>query len=92
MSKTYLDPATDHVICAELAQTTIIDGIEQPDNVRQQEMMYGTVVYVGPDALRTHEGDHVAYGPYAGKYIIFEGFTFRLIRQGEIAMYIRKSQ
>jgi co-chaperonin GroES (HSP10) len=93
MSNTYFDPATDHVLVAELPHETIIDGITMPDNEKQQEMIYGTVVFVGPEARETtHTGDLIAYGPYAGKHIVVSGMQFRLIRNGQIEGYIRKSQ
>jgi co-chaperonin GroES (HSP10) len=92
MSKNYFDPATDHIIIAELPRETIIDGIVMPDNEKQQEMVYGTVVLVGPDAHRTNTADTVAYGPYAGKHIIVDGMQFRLLREGQIEGYLRKAQ
>ena len=92
MPNNYIDPATDHVIVAELTRSTVIDGIEMPDNEKQQEMVFGSVVFVGPDARRTQPADHVCYGPYAGKHIIIDGNQFRLLREGQIEAYIRKSQ
>ena len=92
MPNNYIDPATDHVIVAELPRSTVIDGIEMPDNEKQQEMVFGSVVFVGPDARRTQPTDHVCYGPYAGKHIIIDGNQFRLLREGQIEAYIRKSQ
>ena len=32
------------------------------------------------------------YGPYAGKTVVLEGVEFRLLREGQIEGYIRKSQ
>ncbi len=92
MPNNYIDPATDHVIVAELPRSTIIDGIEMPDNEKQQEMICGTVVFVGPEAHRTNPADCVMYGPYAGKHIIVDGTQFRLLREGQIEAYIRKTQ
>jgi co-chaperonin GroES (HSP10) len=92
MSDHFIEPATDHVIVAELPRTTVIDGIEMPDNEKQQEMVFGSVVYVGPDAHRTHESDTVCYGPFAGKHVIIDGMQFRLMREGQIEMYLRKKQ
>lgn len=92
MSKTYFDPATDHVLIVELTGDVIIDGITLPDNEKQQEMHYGSVVFAGPDAHRTNPADHVAFGPYAGKHIIVDGMQFRLLREGQIEGYLRKSQ
>ena len=92
MSKTFIDPATDHVIVVDGARETLIGDITMPDNEKQQEMVVGSVVFVGPDALRTHPADTVIYGPYAGKNIVVNGMEFRLMRQGQIEGYIRKSQ
>jgi co-chaperonin GroES (HSP10) len=91
MSNTYFDPATDHVLVAELPRETVIDGIIMPDNEKQQEMVYGTVVFSGPKALDTHPEDLIAYGPYAGKNIVVNGMQFRLLREGQIEGYLRKS-
>lgn len=91
MSKTYIEPATDHVIVAEVVQETIIDGITVPDNARQKEMLSGTVIFAGPDAHRTNPHDIVLYGPYAGKNIVVDGMEFRLLREGQIEAYVRKT-
>ena len=92
MSKSYIEPATDHVIVVDMPREVVIDGIVMPDNEKQQSMVYGTVVFVGPDAGRTKPEDRVMYGPYAGKGIVMEGTEFRLLREGQIEGYIRKSQ
>lgn len=91
MSKNYIQPATDHVLVVDNKQDTVIDGVSLPDNVKQQEMLFGSVVFVGPDANSTEPHDTVCYGPYAGKNIVIDGMEFRLIRQGQIEAYIRKS-
>jgi chaperonin GroES len=92
MPKTYIEPATDHVVVAEGLQETIIDGITMPDNARQQEMKSGTVVFVGPGCSEfTKPLDVVLYGPYAGKNIVIDGSEFRLLREGQIELYLRKS-
>jgi co-chaperonin GroES (HSP10) len=91
MSNTYFDPATDHVLVAELPRETVIDGILMPDNEKQQEMVYGTVVLAGPDTRHTAAGNTIAYGPYAGKHIVVNGMQFRLLREGQIEGYLRKS-
>lgn len=92
MSKTFIEPASDHVLIVDLPRETVIDDISLPDNVRQQEMVFGTVMFVGPLATETHPEEVICYGPYAGKTIVFEGLEFRLMRQGQIEGYIRKSQ
>lgn len=92
MSKNFLEPASDHVLVVDNPRETTLDGISLPDNVRQQEMAYGTVVYVGPDTKHTKPEDQVCYGPYAGKTVAFDGFEFRLLCEGQIEMYIRKTQ
>ena len=84
MSKSFLEPATDHLLVVDGLRETVIDGISMPDNQRQQEMCFGTVLSLGPDCQRLKEKDRVVYGPYAGKGIIIEGIEFRLLREGQI--------
>lgn len=88
MSK-YLEPANDFVIVVDNPRTVVIDGIELPENVRQQETVFGTVVFVGPNVPHTAIHDTVCYGPYAGKTIVIEGLEFRLLRDGQIEAYLR---
>lgn len=92
MSKNFIEPATDHVLVVDGPRETVIEGITMPDNEKQQEMVVGSVVFVGPDAHDTHPADTVLYGPYAGKNVVMNGMEFRLLRQGQIEAYIRKSQ
>lgn len=92
MPKSYLEPAGDHVLVVDMPQSTVIDGIEMPDNERQKEMMFGTVVYVGPLAEVPEPEDRVLYGPYAGKTVVMQGVEFRLLREGQIEGYIRQSE
>lgn len=92
MSNSFLEPATDHVLVIDSPRETTIDGISMPDNMRQQEMVFGTVVFVGRLATETKVEDRVGYGPYAGKGVVFNGVEFRLLRQGQIELYLRKSQ
>jgi co-chaperonin GroES (HSP10) len=92
MSKHFLEPATDHVLVVDNPRETVIDEISLPDNVRQSEMAYGTVIFTGPLATLTKIEDQVCYGPYAGKTLVFEGIEFRLLREGQIEMYIRKTE
>lgn len=89
MSKTYIEPASDFVLVIDNPQETTITGIALPDNVRQQEMVYGFVVEPGPLATLTKSKDRVMFGPYAGKTIVLEGVEFRLLRQGQIEAYLR---
>jgi co-chaperonin GroES (HSP10) len=92
MSKNFLEPAGSNILVVDNPHVdTIIDGIIQPDNVRQQEMVFGTVVFVGPDAKRTQVENVICYGPYAGKTVAFEGIEFRLLSEGQIELYLRKS-
>jgi co-chaperonin GroES (HSP10) len=91
MSKTYLEPAGDHLLVADSPRETTLDGITLPDNVRQQEMVFGTVVFVGPQAVATKPEDRICYGPYAGKTVAIDGMEFRLLREGQIEGYIRKT-
>lgn len=92
MSKSVLEPATDHLFVIDGLRETTIDGISLPDNIRQQEMICGTVVFVGPQATCTKVQDLVLYGPYAGKTVVFNGIEFRLICEGQIESYIRKTE
>lgn len=82
-------PANDRVLVADSPRTTTIDGIELPENVKQQEMVYGTVISVGPLMVQdTKPKDLVCYGPFAGKTIVIEGIELRLLREGQIEGYI----
>ena len=91
MSKTILEPAGDHVLVVDTPRTTTIDGIDMPENERQKEILFGTVVFAGPLAPSTHPEDQVVYGPYAGKMIVLEGIEFRLLREGQIEGYLRRT-
>lgn len=90
MSKTILEPANIHVLAVDLPRTTSIDGIEMPDNERQQDMVFGVVVAAGPLATETKAEDRICYGPYAGKNVILDGVVFRLLLQGQIEGYLRQ--
>jgi co-chaperonin GroES (HSP10) len=89
MSKIFLEPANDHLLVVDSPRETTLDGITMPDNMRQQEMVFGTVIFVGPDADSTQPEDRVCYGPYAGKTVVLDGIEFRLIREGQIEAYLR---
>jgi co-chaperonin GroES (HSP10) len=92
MSKQILEPANDRVLVADVHQETTLDGIALPDNVRQQEMVIGTVIFVGPKvSSATKPKDIVYYGPYAGKTVAFGGMEFRLLLEGQIEGYLRES-
>lgn len=90
MSKTVIEPASDFVLVIDNKQDTTISGITLPDNVKQQEMIYGIVIEPGPLAMLTKSQDRVMYGPYAGKTIVLEGIEFRLLKQGQIEAYLRQ--
>lgn len=90
MSKTVIEPASDFVLVIDNKQDTTISGITLPDNVKQQEMIYGLVIEPGPLATLTKSADRVMYGPYAGKTIVLEGVEFRLLKQGQIEAYLRQ--
>ena len=85
-----IEPANDHVLVADAPRETTISGISMPDNVKQQEMVFGIVVSIGPDVLHTRPEDQIFYGPYAGKSIVINGIEFRLLREGQIEGYLRK--
>lgn len=92
MSK-FLQPANDMVLVSDLSRETTIDGIILPDNIRQQEMVFGTVVAKGAaTSTNTQERDVICYGPYAGKTVVIEGIEFRLLREGQIEAYVRERE
>jgi co-chaperonin GroES (HSP10) len=85
-----MQPAGDHVIVVDNPRETSIDGISMPDNVKQQEMAFGTVVFVGPKVSGdTKIEDIVCYGPYAGKSMVLNGVEFRIMKEGQIEAYVR---
>jgi co-chaperonin GroES (HSP10) len=85
----YLEPANDYCLVVDSSRETTIDGISLPDNMKQQEMVFGTVVFVGPKAEFTKAEDRVCYGPYAGKTVVMDGIEFRMLREGQIEAYVR---
>lgn len=92
MSKRKLEPAGDMLLTVDTPQDNVMDGIALPDNMKQQEMVFGTVVFIGPvvaENNKTKLADFVAYGPYAGKKILLDGVEFRLLREGQIEAYVR---
>ena len=94
MAKHFLEPAGDHILVIDSVIDTKIDGIALPDNIKQQEMVYGTVIEVGPkcDPQYTRTKDTVCYGPYAGKKVVLNGMEFRSIREEHIEAYIRRTR
>ena len=92
MPKSYLEPAGDHVLIADMPRETEISGISLPDSTKQQEMCFGVVVHVGPDVLRTKAEDIACYGPYAGKLTVMNGTELRLMHEGQIEAYVRTVQ
>lgn len=93
MAKSILEPAKDMVLVIDSSREVTLDGIILPDNMRQQEMIFGTVIFVGPDVSpRTQIQNRVAYGPYAGKTVILDGIEFRGIREGQIEFYVRQKE
>jgi co-chaperonin GroES (HSP10) len=74
----------DYLLVTDNKRTTTLDGIELPDNVRQQEMCFGFVVAVGPLCGTLKQQDRICYGPYAGKTVALDGFEFRLLREGQV--------
>ena len=89
MSSNYIEPATNHVLVIDGSRETTIDGISLPDIVKQQDMLFGMVIFVGPKCESTKVQDKVCYGPYAGKHIQIEGGEFRLLVEDHIEAYIR---
>lgn len=94
MSKEFLEPSGDYLLAVDTPhQETTVDGITLPDNERQKEMMFGTVVFIGPMvSVCTKVEDRICYGPYAGKIVVFNGVAFRSLREEQIEFYVRKSQ
>ena len=84
MSKTRLEPMGDYLLVVDMPRTTILDEIELPSNIRQQEMTFGVVVAIGPNCLVLKEQDRICFGPYAGKGVVLEGVEFRLLRAGQV--------
>ena len=88
-----LEPANDLVLVVDLPKGTTIDGIDLRENIKQQEMVFGTVVFVGPQVTEyTKPTDRVCYGPYAGKTVVLDGVEFRLLREGQIEAYVREKK
>ncbi len=91
MSKTYLEPSGDFVLLVDMPRTTTLDGITLPDNMRQQEMVFGTVIATGPLVTPyTQPEDRVCYGPFAGKNVAIDGVEFRLMKEGQIEGHLRQ--
>jgi co-chaperonin GroES (HSP10) len=92
MAESYLEPAGDHILVIDSIGDTTIGEIALPDNMKQQDMVYGTVIEVGPkvDPKYTSAKDTVCYGPYAGKRVVLNGMEFRSIREEHIEAYIRR--
>jgi co-chaperonin GroES (HSP10) len=91
MPNHFLEPASNHILVVDASSEITLDGISLPANVRQQDMVGGTVMFVGPDVKHTKPNDQVLYGPYAGKTVVFNGSEFRLLLEGHIELYVRKS-
>lgn len=90
MSKV-IEPTFDHVVVIDTSHETTLGGISLPDNVKQQEMVSGLVVFVGPACTPlTKIQDVVLYGPYAGKFVAIDGQEFRILREGQIELYVRE--
>ena len=87
----YLEPANDMVLVLDAPEDATIDGIELPGNMKQKEMMFGTVLSIGPLVTsRTAPKDQICYGPYAGKMIILDGTELRMLKEAQIEGYIRR--
>ena len=92
MAKTYLEPSNDMVLLVDMPRTTTLDGITMPDNMREQEMVFGTIVAVGPlvNHNYTKPEDRVCYGPFAGKTVAIDGIEFRLMKEGQIEGHLQE--
>jgi co-chaperonin GroES (HSP10) len=86
----FIEPAGDHILVADIDRETTIDGIVLPENQREQEMVFGLVIEKGlAVSPLVHVQDCIAYGPYAGKNVVIDGVQFRIIREGHIEFYVR---
>lgn len=85
-----IEPAGDFVLVVDHQESSSLEGIDLPDNVRQKEMLFGTIVAVGPKVEDTRAVPHavIAYGPYAGMTLALNGMELRELREGQIAAYI----
>ena len=93
MAKTYLEMAGDHVLLVDTPRDATIDGITLPDNVKQQDMVFGLVVSIGPKVSGyTKPEDRVCYGPYAGKEVALDGVVFRIMVEDQIEAYVRQKK
>ena len=89
MPKHTLEPGKHHVLVVDRDRKQVIDGIELPDNVKQQEMVFGYVIAVGPDCEDAKPQDTVCYGPYAGKNVVLDGVEFRIMLEDSIEAWVR---
>ena len=90
-TKTVPEPASDHVIVADQIRGTTINGIELPENIRNQAMVFGLVIFKGPKVSGvTQVQDLVGFGPYAGKLIAIDGVEFRTLKEEQIELYLRQ--
>jgi co-chaperonin GroES (HSP10) len=90
MDEYYIEPAGDHVLVADSPREVSIDGIDLPSNMKQQEMVIGVVVWIGPLVSECTKPEQlICYGPYAGKTVVSGGRELRLLREGQIEGYVR---
>jgi co-chaperonin GroES (HSP10) len=88
-----LFPTGDHVLVLDSTESTVLDGIQLPENQRQKDMVFGTVVGRGKkvEDPAIQERATVCYGPYAGIFVIVEGVQFRLMHEGQVMGYIEEA-
>lgn len=89
MGDTFLEMAGDYVLVMDSPRDVTLDGITLPDNVRQQDMVFGLVIAVGEKMAKAKPEDRVCYGPYAGKTVALDGIEFRILREGQIEAFVR---
>jgi len=77
-----VEPFADYIIVLDMERKMTIDGIELPENMKQQDMVFGRVISTGIGCLHIHADETIAYGPYAGKIIAFDGVPLRIMREG----------
>jgi co-chaperonin GroES (HSP10) len=82
-------PLGKHVMVIDKPEETVIEGIELPSNVKQQDMTFGMVVSVGKEAPKEFKvRDIVVYGPYAGKTVLIGGSEFRILKYDAIEGFV----
>lgn len=83
-----IKPLADRVaVKPDAAQEKTSSGLIVPE-VAKKKQKKGTVVAVGPGTsqitMSVKEGDHIAYGQYAGTEITVEGVQYVIMKESDI--------